>query len=290
MKFPKYWALGEAVAEGPRGKRYELAVWRWSDTSQAEADALARDAAEQLAAELTRHGRWPDRHYGYTDRPLREPVLQEFRNDQGEQTFIVSRNSYGCLVLNTAAAMFIDVDLPEPERAGCFAGLFGKRRSQEAPALREQHEKTELARLGAWHVQNPDWGFRIYRTHAGLRYMVTHAPISPDSEEARFAMVQLNADPLYIRLCEAQHSYRARLTPKPWRLRLGRLRVRWPFENPRAEAAFNRWHRKYTAACATRATCAFIGALGPEPIHPHIHPILQLHDHTTRVSTTLELA
>ena len=289
MKFPKYWALGEAVAAGPGGKRFEVGVWRWSDTSQAEADSLAREAAEQLAKEVTRKGRWPDGHYGYADRPLREPILREFRNDQGEQTAVVSRNSYGCQVLNTAGAMFIDVDLPE-QKIGCLGVVLGKRARAKAAALREQHEKAELARLGEWLMQNGDWGVRIYRTHAGLRYLVTHAPIAPDSEEARFAMVQLNADPLYVRLCGAQHSYRARLTPKAWRLGLKVPPARWPFPDAEAETAFNQWHERYTAACAERATCELVGALGPEAIHPFIAPIMKLHDETTRVDAQLPLA
>jgi hypothetical protein len=289
MKFPKYWALGEAVAAGPGGKRLEVGVWRWSDTSQAEADALAREAADELAKEVTRKGRWPDEHYGYADRPLREPILQEFRNDQGEQTAVVSRNSYGCLVLNTSGAMFIDVDLPEP-RAGCLGVMLGKRARAKAAALRAEHEKAELARLGEWLVQNRDWGFRIYRTHAGLRYMVTHTPIAPDSEQARFAMVQLNADPLYVRLCDKQQSYRARLTPKAWRLKLGKPPSRWPFADADAEAAFNEWQQGYTAACGEYATCALVGALGPEAVHPHIRPILELHDEMTRVASGRALA
>ncbi len=289
MRFPKYWALGEAVAAGRGGKRFEVGVWRWSDTSQADADAQAREAAEELAKEVTRKGRWPDGHYGYADRPLREPVLQEFRNDQGEQTAVVSRNSYGCQVLNTTGAMFIDVDLPE-EKVGCLGGILGKRARAKAAALREQHEKDELARLGQWLVQNGDWGVRIYRTHAGLRYLVTHAPIAPDGEEARLAMVQLNADPLYVRLCHAQQSYRARLTPKAWRLGLKVPPARWPFADADAETAFDRWQQGYTAACAERATCSFVGALGPEAIHPHIQSIMNLHDETTRVAVELPLA
>jgi hypothetical protein len=289
MKFPKYWALGEAVAAGPSGKRLDVAVWRWSDTSQADADALAREAADELAKEVTRKTRWPDRHYGYADRPLREPIIQEFRNDQGEQTAVVSRNSYGCLVLNTSAAMFIDVDLPEP-KVGCLGLILGKRGRGKAAALREEHEKAELARLGEWLMQNRDWAVRIYRTRAGLRYLVTHAPIAPGSEEARFAMVQLNADPLYSRLCNAQQSYRARLTPKAWRVGLKKPPSRWPFPDADAESAFAEWHQRYTAACAKYATCSFLGALGPEAIHPHIAGILNLHDETTRVEAQQPLA
>src|SRR5262245_40425429 len=107
MNFPQFWARGESG---------EVFCWRWSSKSLAEAQALANQAAEQLA-ERFKHGDRPPHHHGYyPNRPFREQILQEVRNLSGEVVAIVTRNSYGCQVLNTARVMFIDVDLPEPQR------------------------------------------------------------------------------------------------------------------------------------------------------------------------------
>ena len=296
MKFPKYWARADGEAEGRGRELVVVTVWRWSDTSQAEADALAREAAQALAERVAREGRWPD-HYHYADRPLREEVLREFADEEGERTAVISRAAYGSLVLNAARVMFVDVDLPPPPRAGCLGALFAKRKAAEqAAAWRDEHEKAELARLGEWIMRNRDWGVRIYRTFAGLRYMVTHAPMAADTDETRFALTELNADPLFIKLCHVQQCFRARLTPKPWRLapssarKLDRPPVRWPYLTEKAEATFRKWREQYDGACANHATCALVGTLGTETIHPHVAPIVQLHDEMTRVVAALPLA
>jgi hypothetical protein len=199
--------------------------------------------------------------------------------------------------LNAARVMFVDVDLPPPPRAGCLGVVVAKRKAAEqAAAWRADHEKTELARLGEWMMHNPDWGVRIYRTFAGLRYMVTHALMEPDTDESRFALSELNADPLFIKLCHVQQCFRARLTPKPWRMitgsggKLNRPTVKWPFLDEESEAAFREWQSEYEAACAAHATCALVGALGTEAVHAHIAPIVKLHDEMTRVGEEMPLA
>ena len=60
-----------------------------------------------------------------------EPVLRDWKDEQGGLTAAITRNSYGCLVLNTAQIMFVDVDAPEPKSSGggFFAGLFGKEKT-----------------------------------------------------------------------------------------------------------------------------------------------------------------
>jgi hypothetical protein len=288
MNFPKYWARADGRATTREGEPVVVTVWRWSDASRAEAEAAARQAAQELAERVVREGKWPE-HYHYGDRPVREEVIKEYSDEQGERTAVISRTSYGALVLNAANVMFVDVDLPSP-RAGCLGSLLAKRAREKAAALRAEHEKAELSRLGEWLVRNRDWGVRIYRTFGGLRYMVTHAPMPPDSDETRYALTELNADPLFLTLCHAQQCFRARLTPKPWRIGLERPPSRWPFEDAEAENAFRDWERRYTAACADRATCSLVGTLGPEGVHPAIVPILNLHDEMTRVAAGLPLA
>ena len=296
MKFPKYWARADSEAEARDGESVTITVWRWSDSSQAEAEARARETAQAAAERAVRDGTWPE-HYHYADRPLREEVLKEFTDDQGEQTAVISRTAYGSLVLNAARVMFVDVDLPPPPAAGCLGALFAKRKAEEqAAAWRDEREKDELAVLGEWVMRNRDWGVRIYRTFAGLRYLITHAPMAPDTDEARFALTELNADPLFIKLCHVQQCFRARLTPKPWRLatgsraKLNRPTVKWPYLTKDEEAAFREWRTNYDAACANHATCTLVGTLGTEAVHPHIAPIVRLHDEMTRVRADLPLA
>src|SRR5262245_32685683 len=118
MNFPQFWA---------RGTSGDFFCWRWSSQSLAEAQTLADQAAQQLADRF-RAGAYPPKHGGYyPDRPFRGQLLQEIRSSTGETSAVITRNSYGCLVLNTARVMFVDIDLPEPKKAGgFFQKLFGK--------------------------------------------------------------------------------------------------------------------------------------------------------------------
>jgi len=277
MNFPPFWAKG---ASG------DFSCWRWSSQSLAEAQSLAAQAAQQLA-ERFKHGHIPQHHYGYyPDRPFREPVLREIKNRNGETAAVVTRNSYGCLVLNTSRVMFVDVDLPEPKRPGLFQRLF--RKPEIAPPDNPQNDA--IAKAEQWARNHSEWGWRIYRTRAGLRLLATHTVFDPETAASNGVFDALGADPLYRRLCQTQKCFRARLTPKYWRCNGSRPPVRWPFENEKAENRFNKWQAKYDQLSTQFATCEFIRKIGNTDVHPDVQLILGLHDETTRAESKLELA
>ena len=192
MNFPQFWA---------QGKSGDFFCWRWSAQSIAEAQSLANQAAQQLADRF-RAGNYPPKHGGYyPNRPFREEVMQEIKNDAGETAAVVTRNSYGCLVLNTARVMFVDIDLPEPKPpGGIFSRLFGKPKPV-SPVI-SQDEAT--IKVENWTRKNQEWGWRIYRTRAGLRLLATQGLVDADSEVADGVFEALGADPLYRKLCKTQ--------------------------------------------------------------------------------------
>ena len=276
MNFPPFWA---------RGISGDFSCWRWSFNSAAEAQSLADQAAQQLA-ERFRRGDVPQKQGGYyPNRPFREPVLQEIKNDAGETTAVITRNSYGCLVLNTARLMFVDVDLPEPKPAGLFKKLFGG--AAAGPVVTQD---SAIAKVENWTRNNPDWGWRIYRTRAGLRLLATHALFDPEAAASDGVFDALGADPLYRQLCKTQKCFRARLTPKPWRCGLKRRPERWPFLDARAEKHFQKWEAQYQSMSFNWATCVLIKKIGNDAVHPAVQPILKLHDEMTKVESKLKLA
>jgi len=276
MNFPPFWA---------RGASGDFSCWRWSSNSADEAQSLAVQAAQQLAERLAR-GDFPPKHGGYyPNRPFREPVLREIKDDAGETAAVVTRNSYGCLVLNTARVMFVDVDLPEPKPAGLFKKLFGK--SDAAPVVTQD---SAIAKVENWTRNNPGWGWRIYRTRAGLRLLATHALFDPEAAASDGVFDALGADPLYRQLCKAQKCYRARLTPKPWRCGVRSKPERWPFLDARAEKHFQKWDAQYQSFAAGWATCELVKKAGNDEVHPVVRPILAVHDQMTRVESKLKLA
>ncbi len=278
MNFPRFWA---------RGSSGNFLCWRWSFESLAEAQSLANQAAQQVAARF-RAGDVPPKHGGYyPERPFREQVLEEIRNDAGEVAGLVTRNSYGCLVLNTARVMFVDIDFPEPKRSGgLLKRLFGK--PDVTPPASPQNEA--IARIEQWTRDHREWGWRIYRTRAGLRLLATHGLVEPESDVATDVFEALGADRLYRKLCQTQKCFRARLTPKPWRCGVDEKPERWPWLDAKAEARFQKWEAEYRANSAGWATCESPRALGNPDVHPEVQPIVRLHDEATRAESKLELA
>jgi hypothetical protein len=278
MNFPQFWA---------RGNSGDFFAWRWSSRSIAEAQTLANQAAQQLA-ERFRAGDRPLSHGGYyPNRPFREQVLQEIQDAAGQTTAVITRNSYGCLVLNTARVMFVDIDLPEPKSTGgFFKKLFGK--PDVVPASNLQ--SAALAKIEIWTRGNSEWGWRIYRTRAGLRLLATNGLCEADSPMVENVFMALGADPLYQKLCKAQKCFRARLTPKPWRCGLHAKPERWPWLDAKAEKKFQRWEADYHNGTADWATCEFIRHIGNSDVHPDVQSLLKLHDELTRVESKLQLA
>lgn len=267
------------------GRSGAFAVWRWSDSSIAEARRAAQAAAEQLAASFAA-GRLSNR-YGYGDRPMREPVLREMHDRWGKVTSVVTRNSYGCQVLNCAVALFVDVDFPPQKQksGGLLGGLFGRR-----GAGADDPEKAAVARAAAWAQSNRGWNWRIYRTKAGLRLLATHALFDPADPLCERVFSAVDADPLYRRLCQTQKCFRARLTPKPWRCKVPHVPARWPFEDAAQEREFGNWEVQYEAACKNKATCRLLDK-GSGEVHAELREMVALHDDMTRaLSPELELA
>jgi hypothetical protein len=183
--------------------------------------------------------------------------------------------------------MFVDVDLPEPKASGGWLRrLFG----WPEPAPQNTAEEGVLARAELWTRKNPSWGWRVYRTRAGLRLLATHAVFDPEATTTEQVFDAMTADPLYRRLCKVQKCFRARLTPKPWRCGFVNPPGRWPWPDAKAEGQFEQWERGYLKACRGHATCALVSTIGYQPVDPAVQQILQVHDSTTRVDSKLELA
>ena len=293
MRFPRYWAKGQTTRgrnlRHPHSDRPldQFYCWGWSEIS---VDDARRRGSERADAVVERFlsGEAPNR-YGYgDDRPFREPLLEEMKDGDGSRLAVVSRNSYGSLVLNTTDVMFVDVDLrTRPEGLlKSLRRLFGG----GGPTPREQAESAALDRLRRAASLDSSMGVRVYRTHSGLRYLMTHRSIDPTAEVSLQFMAELGADPLYIRLCQTQACYRARMTPKPWRCGVPALNVSYPWREAEDVAAVGRWVERYEAASAGYATCSLVEEIGSSPIDPDILRVVEFHDRTTGVGSRQPLA
>lgn len=286
-RFAKFWAK---AVEGP------FVCWKFSDSSLTEAQSLANERVATIARKFRTEGLAPN-HYLYSDQRLREPVVEEVGNA------VISRNAYGCLVLNTANVMFIDVDFevtrrnpstgkplypsveerfPELSVGAGLLGIFKDRNQALQDAI--------IKKLEDWTATRPGWGWRVYRTYAGLRLLATHDLFDPEAAETYDIFAQLYADPLYTKLCKVQRCFRARLTPKPWRCGYAALGETWPWSSEKAEQAFKTWEQTYKQKSSKYSSCILLATVGNKTLHPLVSPIVSVHDEIAGVGSGLKLA
>lgn len=279
MRFPRYLARA-ADASG-------LVTARgWSDESAAAADAHARSRLARIEAWLRSDRREDLERYAYTaDGVIVEEVLERFDLAGGGEA-VVSRNGYGAEVLNEDRVMFVDVDVPAPPAPGAIARLFGRKASSHAALLDAKADE-----LRAWQRAHPEVTVRAYRTHSGLRLAVLNEVFRPGEAREAELLGALGNDPLYRALCRRQRCYRARLTPKPWRVGMRGAPPATPLaEADRRAPELRAWLAAYSDACLGFAVCRMLETWGDAAVHPTVAQVLAFHDERTGCGSGLPLA
>ncbi len=160
---------------------------------------------------------------------------------------------------------------------------------------RIQH--SPLKRIESFARKHPQWIMNLYRTKAGYRLLVLHQKFDPTDELLWKSLHKLGVDPLYSRMCRLQKCFRARLTPKPWRIGI---------QNPIAKGR-RAWHARYAQMLERiqwvadyqklscfYASCHLVKQYSPDLVQPHLDPeieaVLLLHDKLTQAHSDLPLA
>lgn len=313
MIVPAYWAEAR-LQEGTRGRSVTVRRFGWSDESlaaaQAQADARALEAMQRIRAGEKLERREPKVAYnGAEGVPIREEIVSR------HGTALITRNLYGARCLNTPDVLFVDIDFAMEIGArlllvssatlllgavvagwaahswalACaagFAALFGGPVLVSAAwrALRRLgggEEEVARARVDRFVHGHPDWRLRLYRTPAGFRVLVLHRTFEPGEAAVAECFSALGTDPVYVKMCVRQRCFRARVSPKPWRIGIpGHIKPRpgvWPV-NPDRLPERTRWIDAYEKAAREFAACRFVEEFGSSTIHPSAQAVQTLHD------------
>src|SRR5260370_22016562 len=141
MKLAKFWSREAGDASDADGELSRVVVRGWSNESLDAAAAAARENASRVAQMLA-SGPGDSKQYGYGDRPLPEPLVREFRDTTETPNAVITRNSYGSLVMNARDLMFVDIDRQNVQPVGAIAqnlmssvfSLFSKPAAQPTPS------------------------------------------------------------------------------------------------------------------------------------------------------------
>lgn len=317
MLIPEFWA--EARKQHRDGKR-QCTVRRfgWSNDSQDEAQHMAESRANEALARLLAGERIERReaktaYNGADGVPIREEVLSR----HGEE--VVTRNGYGAHCLNTPRALFADIDFDTPGRAREVVLVLGLLTAASVLtglslhrwdaffvltllslalalpltallrrlliAVRGGPDRLARRRILAFLARHPDWNLRLYTTPNGLRLLATHRLFSADEPEVGQFFAAVGTDPVYVRMCQKQGCFRARLTAKPWRIGMSaHLRPRpgvWPVDPARLPLR-QQWVAQYEHKAAEYAACRFVESLGGGKVHRDLRQVVELHDRESR--------
>lgn len=327
MIVPQFWA--DARCHQPRAKgQPQVTVRRfgWSDTSQEDAQQMATQRAEDAFRRIISGEKLPKREpkIGYNGAqgvPIREEILSR-HND-----VIVTRNAYGAHCLNTPDVLFADLDfktysssflncgiilmlLAGAATAGYlvrsravgvitfFAVLFlgtiiSKIVDRISAKFRPDQETLVRQRIDTVLKSYSSWRVRLYRTPAGFRLLVLHRLFKPDEPEVLEFFQALETDPVYVQMCQNQHCFRARVSPKPWRIGIkDHMRPRpgvWPVNAANLDAR-NKWVRAYEEASKRFASCRFVETFGSSAVHAKAAAVCELHDRLSQALSGLDIA
>ena len=331
MIIPHYWAEAR-LQHRDRKRQVTVRRFGWSDTSEAEAqahaDARVREAYERvLAGEALPRRERRVAYNGADGVPIREEIVDRHGDS------VITRNGYGALCLNTPGVLFADIDftvrmlrtnigrwrllaglllasillaLPDPLPArymvaaivGIFGGyLAGSFLAELVSWLWIQctggYERHAMRRVAGFLARHPDWRVRIYRTPAGLRLLALHRLFDPREPAVQACFDALGVDPMYARMCHTQHCFRARVSPKPWRMGLPRMRppysAAWRPEHATLPARLA-WVDAYQRKAQDYASCRYIETLGNGPVDADADAVRELHDLLCQAERDLAIA
>lgn len=280
MHVPTTWYRATASVEDSRGRSFPISAWGWGDAER-QARKVAEERLGRMSERVRRGEPFPD-SYEYATRPIREEILETIDAESGrDAAAIITRNRYGARVLNTDGMLFLDVDLPRERVASRLLQFFRPRTASVAERTLEKLRNT----LDEYRRAT----FRIYRTAAGFRAIAVDKQFDPTGEDTRKLMEATGTDPYYMRLCVAQQSFRARLTPKPWRCGCRVPPGRYPRTVDEADA-FADWKRDYESRIGAYATCEYVDTVGRGRPTRSIGNLLSIHDRATQCDARLPLA
>ncbi len=324
MIVPEYWSESKETVVID-GKQRTLKRFGWSDSSEQDAlenakERVAEAAARARAGEKVRAVDHKVSYNGAEGLPIREEIVSR----HGDA--VITRNSYGALCLNTPDTVFADVDVDEGGAGWLYwlyllpiaavgvyfsrefgtwwvlavASLLGLFLSQVLAQLTVRVMSTlgagpfdkARARIERFATDNPAWLLRLYRTPKGFRVLVMHRTFEPTKEAAFEFLKALDSDPLYVTMCRNQKCFRARVSPKPWRVGMEHIRPRpgvWPIK-PERVLARHEWVRQYEEKSLRYASCRFEATLGSGRLDRKCEAVRSVHDKLCKAEQDLELA
>ncbi|PCJ33197.1 MAG: hypothetical protein COA90_00765 [Gammaproteobacteria bacterium] len=322
MIVPQYWSESK-LKKIVNGKQFTLKRFGWSDVSELDAKVHADERLKEAEQNLDSDGdiRRIDHKVPYNGAegiPIREEIISRHQDN------VITRNSYGALCINTPNVLFADVDIQYTPSykiyllaavlliaitsvvafllsswtafiLGALATLFftASLASRLDRSIKDDPEDLALQTIKQVAQADPSLNLRVYRTPMGFRVLVMNSIFDPRQESTIELLNSFNSDRLYTQMCKNQNCFRARVSPKPWRINIDRLKPTpgtWPIKYKHM-ANRQQWVEHYNKASEAYSSYHFIMQLGSNTVVPETEYVRELHDSYSKVNlNNLDLA
>lgn len=210
-------------------------------------------------------------------RQIREPyevTIKEHVVKEIDPNNVVTVNRYGARVLNTTEYTILDIDCCP----FAFMDLF---RSSKGDA---KDRSVDRFKRRVMHYPELGTSFRVYETCKGIR-VIGKKYFDPQAKQFPRVMRSLAVDSLYCTLSRKQNCYRARLTPKAYRMKTETIQIKTPLD---CEGdAYAAWQRKYDETSNGYSVVALREVVGKDFWDD---PVILFHDQLTRMRSGCPLA
>lgn len=266
MKIFKYWVT-EKQTIPIDGLEQTITCYGGSNISVEDARRKAQEKAEKIRRKIKGEKHLFDEY----EVEIREEILQKIDDHSA-----ITRNRYGAQVLNAEHLLILDIDKPKSS----FGDLFKKK-----DLAQDKLKIFEMVRKLAATPKYQEYGFRLYETYQGARVIVLGKDFDARDHETGRMMSEFHCDRLYMTLCQKQRCFRARLTPKPHRMKMRRYKVQFPRAGEDPE--FQQWLADYERESRSYNVCKFVEQMG---MRHSVSDVVLLHDEITGANLRQPLA
>lgn len=241
MKYYKFW-IKEDFKITIDGNEEVISILSGSNQSENVAFQKASEKAKNIENRIAE--RKPKDSY--------EVAIKEYIDEVIDDSNIITVCRYGAKILNTTSYTIFDLDDYPVDFFDYFKAV--KRLKKKDRIVYKFEERVrKFPELGT--------DFRVYETAKGVR-VIGKKYIDPSSKGYTRLMRRLCVDWIYIQLSKKQKCYRARLTPKPYRMKINTIKVKSPLDCKNEN--YLNWEKAYTEKSRDYSVVRLVKSLGSD--------------------------
>ncbi len=264
MKYFKHW-VKESFQIKIDGSIENINILSGSNISKADASQEAQTKADLIEGRISEG----------THKENYEVAIKEHVDEVLDESNVVTVCRYGAHILNTQQYTILDLD----DYPVNFMDIF--------KSFKNMTKKERIVHKFLENIKrHPKLGndFRIYETTKGVR-VIGKTYIDPTQKNYSSLMRKLGVDWIYIQLSKKQQCFRARLTPKPYRIKCKTIKIRSPLDCE--TKAYESWASQYKEHAKDYSVVKLIQTIGQDFSY---EAAIKLHDETCNLRQNYKLA